>query len=296
MKKAFLFLTLLTLMALACDVAVNIVPPTSPASSTINTPAPTSLPATQAPSATFTAAPPPSNGIRASFGSVSLVIPSGLANGIGGSQLPRKNEGDGAWWELDPGHAQINLGGYVLQGKSHEPQILVYPAQGYAELVPAAFESMHRLNNILGNPGAPIGGKQLPAVPFFNAAQVFASDIQIVTFQSGRGVRFLTEYAQYPASANNQDLFYEFQGLTSDGADYIFAILPVTTPILGEGSDPASAVPVGGVAYPGMGASNADWDAYYNAVPVQLNAQSPASFVPTLNQLDLLVQSIKVAR
>jgi hypothetical protein len=227
---------------------------------------------------------------------LSLVLPSGLANGISGSQIPRKDGSDAAWWELDPGHTQINLGGYILQGKFHQPQIFVYPAQGYAELVPAAFESMHRLNNIIGNPGASISSQQLPAVPFFNTQQVFASNIQIITFQSGRGVRFLTEYAQYPASANNHDLFYEFQGMTSDGAYAIIAILPITAPILGESSDPASAVPVGGVAYPNMGASDADWNTYYHAVTVQLNAQSPASFVPRLNQLDLLIQSIKIAQ
>ena len=307
MKKVFLFLASLTIMALACDVAVNIVPPTSQAPQPTNASVPTfvpptpisasatPVPETAAPSATFTAAPP-SNDIHASFGSLSLVIPQGLAGGISGSQLPRKNEGDAAWWELDPGHAQINLDGYILQGKFHQPQIFVYPAQGYVEMLPAAFESIHRLDNILGNPGAAINGKQLPAVPFFNAAQVFASNIQIVTFQSGRGVRFLTEYAQYAASANNNDLFYEFQGLTGDGAYYIIAILPITSPILGESSDPTSAVPVGGVAYPGMGASSADWDAYYHAVTVQLNAQGPDSFVPTLNQLDLLIQSIKVAQ
>ena len=83
------------------------------------------------------------------------------------------------------------------------------------------------MNNILGAPGAPIAVAQLPTVPFFNAQQAFASNIQILSFQNGRGVRFLTEYAQYPVSANNQDLFYHFQGLTSDGAYYIIAILPI---------------------------------------------------------------------
>jgi hypothetical protein len=62
-------------------------------------------------------------------------------------------------------------------------------------------------------------------VPFFNAAQVFASNIKVISFQNGKGVRFLTEYAQHAASANNHNLFYYFQGLTGDGAYYIIAIL-----------------------------------------------------------------------
>ncbi len=318
MKKAFLFLSLLTILALACDVAVNVVPPTSVEPLPTNTvippsAAPTQAPATSTsipPTATFTQIPhtavpsatpvqppsPSSNGTTVSYRSLSLVLPSGLANGISGSLVPRSSSNDGAWWTLTPGHTQINLEGYSLPGKFHQPQIFIYPGLEYAQLVPVAFEAMHRLDNILANPGGGITSSQLPPVPFFNAQQVFASNIQIITFQSGRGVRFLTEYGQYPASANNHDLFYEFQGLSNDGNYYIVAILPASLPMLGESSDPASAVPVGGVAYPGMGAVKADWDRYYNAVSVQLNAQGPDSFVPSLNQLDLLIQSIKITQ
>ena len=56
----------------------------------------------------------------------------------------------------------------------------------------------------------------------------------MIKFQVPEGVRFLTEYAQYPASANNQDLFYQFQGLSRDGAYYIVAIFPITVPVLAE--------------------------------------------------------------
>lgn len=308
MKKACLFLSLFVLVSLACSLSNAAAPSTNPAPPPTNTTfpatsAPTQIPAsvtpippTATPNPTSTAPQPPSNGTAVSFGPLSLVLPSGLAGGISGSQYPRADAQDAAWFQKTPGHTVIKLEGYLLQGKFHEPQIYVYPAQGYAELVPPAFESMHRLNNILGNPGAPINSDQLPAVPFFNAQQVFASNIQILTFQSGRGVRFLTEYAQYPASANNQDLFYHFQGLTSDGAYYIVAIFPITAPILGASSDPAAAVPVGGVAFPNMGDPNADWNTYYSAVTTQLNAASPDAFTPTINQLDLMIQSMRISQ
>jgi hypothetical protein len=227
---------------------------------------------------------------------LTITLPPALASGMRGIQVAPANGQDLPYWSLTPGHTQINLEGYFLHGKSLQPQIFIYPAQAYAELVPSAFESMHRLNNVLGSPGAAITSEQLPAVPFFNAQQVFASNIQIVTFQSGRGVRFLTEYAQYPASANNVDLFYNFQGFTSDGAYYIAAILPITAPLLGDSSDPAAALPVGGIAYPNTGDPNADFKGYYHAVTVQLNAASPESFAPTLNQLDLMIQSMRITQ
>jgi len=160
-------------------------------------------------------------------------------------------------------------------------------------MFPAAFESLHRLNNIMYDPAA-ISDAQLPRVPFFNAAQVFASNIQVISFQNGRGVRFLTEYAQYAASANNDDLFYHFQGLTSDGAYYVIAILPITVPVLAETSDAGAVLPPGGIPYPYFANPDADMQAYYTAVTNLLNATSPEAFNPTLGQLDLLIQSMKI--
>jgi hypothetical protein len=148
------------------------------------------------------------------------------------------------------------------------------------------------LNNILG--GLPLSSEQLPAVPFFNAQQAFASNAQVISFQNGRGVRFLTEYAQYPVSANNTDLFYQFQGLTDDGASYIIAIFPITVPVLAETSDGGAVLPAGGVPYPDITNPSADWPAYYAGVTNLLNVTAPEAFSPTINQLDLLIQSMRI--
>ena len=216
-----------------------------------------------------------------------------LAGGMHGTQFPRLDGADAAWWQKTPGHTQITLEAYRLQGKLHEPQIFVYPALDYAQLVPAAFESMHRLDNILA--GLPFDSDGLPAIPFFNAQQAFASNIQTISFQNGRGMRFLTEYAQYPVSANNTDLFYEFQGFTSDGAYYVVAILPITAPVLAETSDPGAPLPPEGIPYPYFAEGiEADMPGYYAAVTALLDSTSPEAFSPTLHQLDLLIQSMRI--
>jgi hypothetical protein len=233
--------------------------------------------------------------VAVAYGPVSLILPAGLASGINGSQVPHSAGQDLPYWEVTPGHMVVNLEGYPLQGKSHQPQIYVYAAQAYAEMMPGAFEAIHRLDNILYGPSAPISVDQLPAVPFFNAQQVFASNVQQVSFQNGGGVRFVTEYAQYPASANNQDLFYEFQGVTRDGAYYIIAILPINNPMLAQTSDAGAALPAGGVPYPDLNAANPDLPGYYSAVTHVLNAQAPEAFAPTLKQLDALIASLQVA-
>jgi len=239
--------------------------------------------------------PTSNTGTAVTYEPLSLVIPPNVANGASGSDIPPVTNEDAAYWDKTPGHLQVSLNDYyILQGKFHQPQIYVYPAMPYVELSTAAFESMHRLRNVM-NPVAPITVDQLPAVPFFNAAQVFASNIQAVSFQNGSGIRFLTEYGQYPAPVNNHELIYQFQGFSADGEYYIVAIFPITAPGLGESSDPESAVAIGGVAYPSMGDPSDDWKAYYAAAANLLDATSPEAFTPSISQLDALIQSMRVA-
>ena len=242
-----------------------------------------------------TVQPPSSIGTEVTFGSLTLVVPPGVASGASSSDDPCIDSEDAAWWQKTPGHQRIMLSDYyVLQGKFHQPQIYVYPAQEYAELVPPAFESLHRLNNILGSSSVPSSIEQLPAVPFFNAQSVFAANVQTISFQNGKGVRFLTEYSQYNAPVNNHELFYHFQGLTHDGANYIIAVFPITVPVLVETGNSAAALPTGGIASPDITDPNADWQGYYTAVTDLLNATSPDTFTPTINQLDLLIQSMLI--
>jgi hypothetical protein len=310
MKKTVLFLCVLIVMSLACDMSVNIAP-TNDIPTAAETPVlielPTAtpevfisltqaIPATAVPIATPLVQPSPIPKTAVTFGRLSVEIPSSIANGASGIDIPPATNEDTAYWEKTPGHLQVSLNDYyVLQGKFHQPQIYVYPAMPYVELVPAAFESMHNLRNVM-NPVAPITVDQLPTVPFFNAAQVFASNIQAVSFQNGNGIRFLTEYGQYPAPVNNHELFYQFQGFSADGEYYIVAIFPITAPGLGESSDPESAVAIGGVAYPAMGDPSDNWKAYYAAAVSLLDATSPESFTPSISQLDALIQSMRIAQ
>jgi hypothetical protein len=308
MKRIFLFLSILVVATLACDVSVNIAP-TNAAPTAAETPVliepPTTtpevfipltqaIPATAVPNATPIAPPSPVTKTSVTFGRLSLDIPSSVASGASGKEYPRNDAEDAAYWDKTPGHLQVSLNDYyILQGRFQQPQIYVYPAMPYVELVPAAFESMHRLRNVM-NPVAPITADQLPAVPFFNAAQVFASNIQAVSFQNGSGVRFLSEYDQYAAPVNNHELVYHFQGFTNDGEYYIIAILPITAPILAETSDVGAPLPSGGIPYPLMADPNADMQAYYASITNLLNATSPDAFTPSISQLDVLIQSMQV--
>ena len=308
MKKILLFLSMLIIVTLACDLSVTVAPTietTVPLRT--NTVAPEmetatlvlasgiSIPATFTPISTPNVQPSPVESTAVTFGRLSFVIPPSVANGASGKEYPRFEAEDAAYWQKTPGHQQVMLSDYyVLQGKFHQPQIYVYPAQAYAEMVPAAFESIRRINNILYSPGGVISNDQLPSIPFFNAKQAFASNIENVQFQNGSGVRFLTEYAQYAAPVNNYELFYHFQGVTRDGMYYIVAVFPITAPVLAETDDPGAAIPPGGIEYRDMSDPNADFPSYYASITDLLNATSNEVFTPSISQLDLLIQSMQI--
>src|SRR5215212_2037842 len=229
------------------------------------------------------------SGTPISFENVLFVIPNGLAGGATPETMTAVDANGGAPWEVAPTHLRFTLTGYPLQGKFHEPGIFVYPAHEYAQIHPFAAEQIDNIKKILA--GSTILQETLPRVPWFNAELLIAVSIQIIPFQNGRGVRTLTQYAQYAAPINNRELFYHFEGLTSDGNYYVIAILPITAPILPEDEKPEASVPAGGVPIPAdIGITNS----YYGTVTGKLNSLAPDAYTPSLPLLDSLIQSIQV--
>jgi hypothetical protein len=183
------------------------------------------------------------------------------------------------------------LQGYPLADKFFTPHILVYPVQRYAELLPDFIPGrVSELQTLIGGQAPDFGGSfgtALPFLPVFNAGQIFFAQYQAVPFVNGSGIRFLTEYAQYTAPVNNHDLFYTFQGLTSDGQYWVSAILPINHSIL-----PADAAnPPGGQTWEEF---SDNYQTYIVDMVGQLNAQPPDNYLPTLTALDALVSSITV--
>ncbi len=292
MKKRLLILGLLLAVIMACATTQTPLPAT-PAQNvetmvaatmqswTANAPSPTSVPPT-----------PPVNGQVVSFENVSFILPTDVASNALAGKVPAVNEVD--WtWENAPEHIKFQLDGYRLYDTFHDPRILVFPAQEYMAVNEGASSSIARLQAILNGSVAPTA-ENLPHISSFNAGQLFAAQIQVIQFQGGSGVRFLTEYGQYFATANNTDLFYQFQGLTSDGKYYILAILPVSHPLLAVDENPEAYVPEGGIPFPGYENENA-LNNYYTDIVNLLNATTPDRFAPTLSNLDAMIQSITIA-
>jgi hypothetical protein len=122
-------------------------------------------------------------------------------------------------------------------------------------------------------------------LPPSNALQVFRAQVEYLSFANGSGVRYLTQMAQGMGLINNQELFYTFQGLTGDGAQYVTFFFPVTLPALPD--SPA----IRNVDYPNFAENYAS---YVQETVAIVNAEPPAAFIPDLALLDELVRSITI--
>jgi hypothetical protein len=210
---------------------------------------------------------------------LALHLDPALASGFNCETVPESAEG----MEVYPQYTNLTLQMYVLAGKFFTPHISIYPIQRYSELLPDYIPGRaSALQTLIGGGAA---GDSLPFLPVFNASQTFYAQFQVKPFVSGSGIRYLTLYAQYYAPVNNNDLFYTYQGLTSDGQYWISAILPINNSILPANADN----PPGDVSWEEF--SN-NFEPYITDMVAQLDAQPPDAYIPSLSLLDELVASI----
>jgi hypothetical protein len=287
MKKLASLLGLLTILSLACAIQTTVPTqlPDQPNIATIVaatlqamvTPPPAQPPLSLPPTETQA---PAFEGKPVIVGNTSFVIPNGLASAASGAQIPAADEQSAAPWEVAPAHLEITLDGYPSLGSMFSPKIFIYPALEYAAAHQGAAESLKRLQAILTNPSSATKDN-LPTVPFYNAAQMFASQVNTLKFQNGAGVRMVTAYGQAAGPITKDITFYHFEGLTSDNKAYLIAVFPIQSP-----SET--------IQFPGYEAQVTDLEQYYNSVTSALNSAAPADFGPNLTALDALIQSIQV--
>lgn len=288
MKKKFRGMIVFVLLVSACG---NISTPTPQVDnvSTIVAGTMQAL-ATSAPPVQLT--PTQASGALVSLNGISFTIPTGMASGaLAEPQQAAQPTDNIPWWEIHPAYVEYPLQDYLLSGTFHAPKIYVYPVNEFIQMNEDVAIVIDQLKNILSAPGQPLP-ENLPFLPTFNAAQVFYSNEQFIKFQNGSGIRYLTQFGQAPAPVNNHEVFYTFQGITTDGQYYVSAILPVNAAFLTEFASPEYPVPADGISF--------DWDKYENmeahfeAVEQKLNSTDPNSFTPSLLSLDAMIQSISI--
>ena len=208
-------------------------------------------------------------------------------------QGPGSTAGSGGPIEhTDPEHIVFSLNNYVTPTTSptsrHQPQIYIYPAVQMSEQNPEAALRIADLRTYLDSPPANLMDQSvsIPFLPLFNAAQIFHTQVKIMDFQNGKGVRFLTEYSQGPMPIVNAGIFYTFQGLTNDGAYYVAVLMPVNHPSLKTYAE--EVMDTEGDAF------MTDPVNYVNGIAEQLDRQASYTFTPDLAVLDAMVETLLV--
>jgi hypothetical protein len=187
----------------------------------------------------------------------------------------------------NPQYIWIGLEGYPLSGEYLGASISVYPVEEFAAMVPDPVVGMVSDLEALTSGGATPDDLFPPYLFSWDAANFFYAQYAVVPFADGDGVRYLTGFTQDMGVFDNPVL-YTYQAMTDDGRYWISADFPISHPLL-----PTDAT------WPPDGMTLEEWSAIYDTYITdnvnQLNAQSPSSFTPSIDDLDALVASITIA-
>lgn len=135
-----------------------------------------------------------------------------------------------------PAHKEFVLPSYlkvVIKGRTKtspaQPIVRIYPTKDFAALGWAT--ELKKLHLLLKRcaPGHNVTGVigPMPYLPATDSAQMLHASALCLGFKGGKGVRYLTVYGQDFSPITATDVFYTFQGLTSDGRTYVAAEFPV---------------------------------------------------------------------
>lgn len=295
MKNRFLLILLASVLGLSACAK----PTQQSLPATTATPANTvDVPRFPTSTATITPTPVPTPGdTRYDLDGISFVVPACMALRPVVETIPAAIlDPNGGPMMYYPAHRQVTYGSYPLHGKFFEPLLRVFPVAEFEPMSDMSADRIARMREVLKD--QTIEPKNtIPLLPGYNAAQVFHAQVKFIDFRSGKGVRWLTELAQYSAPVNNRDLFYSYQGMTSDGKYWISVMLPVNTAYLQETWDSIE-VPVGGLMQPSATDFNREdkLKTYYALMLLMLNNTPDDAYTPALNCLDGLVSSISISK
>jgi hypothetical protein len=302
MKKSILNVCIIPLLLAGCAMPAAATPIPDQPAPVLTQADPANLPATAAPTqpaaqaitsspaaTQASTAPTPSLAPKTAgntYEGVTLTIPSGLASDVRADiSAPIQPQPDSISISARSAMLELTLNGYPAPAAAfHTAQIRVFSVQDYSQANAEAKTQIATLKDLLAN--KPTDTDKAPFVPLFNAAQVFHTTLKYIDFQNGSGVRFLTQYDQGITPINNQELFYTFQGITSDGAYYVSVVLPVANSSLPTDGTLSSAE---------MDTIAKDFITYLTTTVQKLNSEPSVNFKPDLDSLDSMIASLNVA-
>ena len=276
MKKIFYWFVPVLIFVFACNLSTATV-------STVSSTPTSTLPATATPTVTLA----PSATPNVSCNEITLNLDQALASGFQCKTVPAAGGPNDPYFAINPQFTDVTFQGYILPNTFFPAHISVYPVQDFHALAPDIIDGkVTALQALIAGGALPAKGA-LPLLPIFNAAEEFRAEYKVISFSGGSGIRYLAQYSQFFDPINSHEMFYSFQGLSTDGKYWISAILPISNSMLPPNGDN----PPGGMTWDQFGNQ---FQTYLTDIVIKLEAQPPDSYSPTIAALDALIESIAV--
>src|SRR5262245_47105039 len=200
-----------------------------------------------------------------------------LAKSVAGTKRPpeRHEPNRPPFMNGVPEHLRYAFDGETLDPVVHyrQRQLLVYPLESYRQIHEgderAQFDQqVGALKTLIDRRGE---GRtdNLLVLPPMAAGQVFAAQVKHLEFRPGAGIRYVTRFSVTNTPTTNEEIFYTFQGITSDGQYYVSLFWPVSAKDLPPSKD-------------------------FVESRRYIDALAPADFTPPLDALDAMVRSIAI--
>jgi len=168
-------------------------------------------------------------------------------------------------------------------------QMLIYSVAAYQDLLKSEgiaddANPINQLTELLSNRPATVSGT-LPLLPQVPGSQTFNAGLKYLDFKSGSGVRYISRLSFDVSPISNANIFYTFQGLTSDGKYYVTFFSPLKTNALPTDSTMTAAE---------SDALAKNYDTYVRETADKLGALASTEFTPDLAKLDALIESLNI--
>lgn len=231
------------------------------------------------------------------FDGVGFSFDHSLGRSVNILRVPRQRLGRAQVGEATPAHIAFALyprqrEGRAVPGVWDVPGVVRAYRTSAIDGYPMATQQLERLQRLLTERPDPatLGAIDesaitgMPYLPIEEAAQALAARIQYVDTPELAGVAYVAGFRQDTFPFARNDLWYTFQGLSTDGAWYVAASW-----VLRAERFPAR---ISNAESRRVGRNARTWARYIEQTATTLNATQPADFRPSLDTLDALVRSI----